>query len=143
MSNSPYQILGDAGVRALVDAFFDVMSQDNAFTELRALYPSDVTDVKQRLKAYLVAWMGGPPVYAIAFGDIDLKEAHAKVPIDANMRDCWLKCMALALDNVQADAELKTVLQEPLFRIAESVRNRGGPVGDDPSPPGMRVIARG
>ena len=143
MASSPYEILGDDGIKKLVDAFYDAMNELPQAAEVRAMHAENLDEVKRRLKAYLIGWMGGPPVYLAAFGTVCLTDVHKPYPIDAKMRDQWLLCMHEALQRIDASEELKEMLKDPLYRIADTVRNWGGPDGEDPAPQGMRLIARG
>lgn len=123
---TPYEIMGDQGVRNLASAFYDVMDALPELAKIREMHAKDLSSVKRMLAAYLTQWMGGPPVYLAVKGTVCLTEPHAPYNIGPVERDLWLKCMDLALDKVGASEALKTMLREPFKRVAETVRNSDG-----------------
>lgn len=121
--NTPYQALGEEGIRSLTNAFYDVMDELPEAADLRSLHAEDLSPMKEKLAEYLIGWMGGPPVYAEKYGSVCMTEPHAAYKIGPKLRDQWLLCMEKALEKVDADDELKSMLETPLFRIADAVRN--------------------
>lgn len=120
---TPYDLLGEQGVRNLAEAFYEVMDELPAAAHVRAMHADNLDDIKRKLAAYLTGWMGGPPVYLAAFGTVCLTEAHAPYMINRAARDQWLLCMREALQRTGASAELMRMLAEPLQRIADAVQN--------------------
>jgi len=104
---TPYEILGQQGVRELADAFYDVMDELPQAARVRAMHADNLDDIKRKLAAYLTGWMGGPPVYLAAFGSVCLTDAHAPYAIDQQAREQWLFCMQQALQRVHAELESK------------------------------------
>ena len=50
----PYELVGgDAGVRALVDAFYDRMDLEDAFAGIRKLHPPSLDGSRDKLYWYL------------------------------------------------------------------------------------------
>lgn len=121
---TPYEMLGDRGIRELANAFYDVMDTLPEATPIRAMHARDLGNVKRMLAAWLTQWMGGPPVYLAIKGSVCLTGPHASYAIGPAERDMWLRCMDLALERIGASDELKSVLREPLRRVADTVRNR-------------------
>ncbi len=124
---TPFEILGEDGIRALCGAFYDIMDEDASLAELRAMHAPDLEPMKERLSQYLIGWMGGPPIYQQAHGTVCLTDPHEPYHIGPRERDQWLDCMDKALIRVEASEELVQMLKTPLFRVAEAVRNREGP----------------
>jgi hemoglobin len=124
MAQTPYEILGDEGVRALAKAFYQVMDSDPELAPIRAMHAADLTKVGSLLAAYLTGWMGGPPVYLAVKGTVCLTDVHAPYAIGPAQRDLWLRCMDRALLRIGASEELKEMLREPMFRVADTVRNQ-------------------
>jgi hemoglobin len=121
---TPYDILGDAGIRDLVGAFYDVMDESPDVARIRAMHAQDLGPMKSVLTAYLTQWMGGPPVYLALRGSMCLSAPHMPFAIGPDERDMWLACMDRALERVGASDSLKAMLREPLRHVAEAVRNR-------------------
>jgi hemoglobin len=129
MADTPYEILGQEGVRALAEAFYDVMDELPQAADVRAMHAENLETIKRKLTAYLTGWMGGPPVYQAMTGTVCLTEPHEPYAIGPKERDQWLLCMNEALERTGASDELKEMLKIPMFQIADTVRNQ-----DDSSP---------
>ena len=130
MSNTPqtpYQILGEEGIRELTNAFYDIMDTLPEASDLRAMHAKDLAPMKEKLAEYLTGWMGGPPLYADKYGTVCMTEPHEPYHIGPEERDQWLHCMDLALERTGASEELVQMLKHPMFRVADAVRNREGP----------------
>ena len=143
MADTPYEILGQDGVKALADAFYDVMDELPQAAEIRAMHAENLDSIKRMLTAYLTGWMGGPPVYQAMKGTVCLTEPHEPYAIGPQERDQWLECMDRALDRIGASDELVNMLKEPMFRVADTVRNQehSGPKPAKPQDP--NIIAMG
>ena len=124
MSN-PYQLLGgEAGVRALCARFYTIMDTMSEARGIRAMHGESLDPIREKLFEYLSGWMGGPPLYSQRTGTVCLTHPHAPYAIGAAERDAWLACMERALEEVGASTELKDMLREPLFRVADMLVNR-------------------
>jgi len=121
---TPYQALGETGIRALTHAFYDIMDALPAAADVRAMHAKDLEPMKEKLAEYLVGWMGGPPLYEDKYGTVCMTEPHEHYAIGPRERDQWLLCMEKALDAIEADDDVRVMLKQPLFRIADAVRNR-------------------
>ena len=121
---TPYQLLGEEGIRRLADAFYEIMEEAHEAAGIRRMHADDLGPIKEKLYEYLVGWMGGPPLYARKTGTVCLTEPHEPYAIGPDERDQWLLCMYRALDRIGASDEVKEMLREPLFRVADTVRNR-------------------
>lgn len=132
---SPYDILGDEGIRDLVGAFYDVMDESPDAARIRAMHAADLGPMRSMLTAFLTQWMGGPPVYQALRGSMCLTGAHMPYAIGPAERDMWLACMDRALERIGASEALTTMLREPLRRVADAVRNRpdSAPARSDPN----------
>lgn len=126
-AQTPYQLLGEDGIRTLVNAFYDIMDTLPEATDLRAMHARDLAPMKEKLSEYLIGWMGGPPLYADKYGTVCMTEPHEPYHIGPEERDQWLLCMHKALAQTGASEELVEMLRLPLFRIADTIRNREGP----------------
>lgn len=137
---TPYDILGDSGIRALAEAFYDVMDELTEVAEIRAMHADNMDEIKRKLGTYLIGWMGGPPVYLAMNGTVCLTDPHEPYHIGPRQRDQWLLCMDKALERIGASEALVTMLEEPMRHIADTVRNQDD---SDPKPLAPGVIAVG
>jgi len=120
---TPYEILGDQGIKDLAAAFYEVMDELPLAEDIRAMHAENLDHVKRMLSAYLTGWMGGPPVYLAIKGTVCLTDPHEAFRIGPKERDQWLACMNEALIRTGASEDLKTMLKDPLFRVAQTVQN--------------------
>ncbi len=126
-AQTPFQLLGEQGIRELTSAFYDIMDSLPEAAGVRAMHAADLAPMKEKLAEYLIGWMGGPPLYAQKYGSVCMTEPHEHYHIGPEERDQWLLCMHKALAQTGASEELVEMLRQPLFRIADAIRNREGP----------------
>ena len=119
-ARSPYEILGEDGIGELVDAFYDAMDEMPQAARVRAMHKENLDEIRDKLKDYLTGWMGGPPLYHRKTGTVCLTDPHDPYWIGPRERDQWLLCMDEALERISASDELKNMLKEPMYRIADT-----------------------
>ena len=137
---TPYQLLGEDGIRELTRVFYDLMDTLPEAAGLRAMHAADLSPMKEKLAEYLIGWMGGPPLYADKYGTVCMTTPHEPYHIGPEERDQWLLCMDAALAQTGASEELVEMLKVPMFRVADAVRNKEGPSSAATNP---NVIAAG
>ncbi|MCP4835635.1 MAG: group II truncated hemoglobin [Phycisphaera sp.] len=124
--NTPFNALGgEPVVRRMVDAFYDHMDSDPPFEHLRALHPESLVESRDKLHDFLCGWLGGPQHYMNKHGHPRLKMRHAPFPIGEIERDQWLACMALALDDLAVEGEIRSFLDGRFAHVADFMRNQG------------------
>lgn len=127
---SPYELLGgDAAVIALAERFYDVMeAREPALTALHACDPPGKISrgSRERFGLFLVGWVGGPQTYIETYGHPRLRMRHGHVPIDLAMRDAWLRCMQVAMDDRGVTGDVRTFLDRRFAEVADFLRNRDG-----------------
>ncbi|MEZ4401903.1 MAG: group II truncated hemoglobin [Kofleriaceae bacterium] len=126
VDEAPFERLGgEAGVRRLVDHFYDRMDQRPDCAPIRAMHPADLASSRDKLAWFLTGWLGGPPVYVQRFGHPRLRARHLPFAIDDAARDQWMSCMREALAaTITADEPLRAHLELTLSRLADHMRNR-------------------
>jgi len=122
---SPYDLLGgEAGVRRLVDRFYDLMDTSPEATTIRKLHAASLKSSREKLFLFLTGWTGGPPLYIQRFGHPRLRQRHFPFPIGVRERDEWLWCMDRALDEHEMPDDLRERLRERFHQLADHMRNR-------------------
>jgi hemoglobin len=122
---SHYSRLGEeAGVRRLVDRFYDLMSELPEAKPIRALHPPDLGSSRDKLYWFLCGWLGGPQYYVERFGHPRLRARHLPFPIGPAERDQWMLCMRRALDDTVADGLLRELLAGSFAKLADHMMNR-------------------
>ena len=129
--STPYErVGGDAGVRALVDAFYDRMDLEEAFAGIRQLHPATLDGSRDKLYWYLSGWLGGPQHYVERFGHPRLRARHLPFAIAEAERDQWLACMGLAMAELGEAAGFTDTMRARLMNAfagtADWMRNKTG-----------------
>lgn len=115
---------GEAGVRALVDRFYDLMDSAPEATNIRKLHAASLKVSREKLFKFLSGWLGGPQLYVAEYGHPMLRARHLPFPIAERERDEWLWCMRRALDEHDMPTELRAFLQQRFNQLADHMRNR-------------------
>jgi hemoglobin len=113
---------GTAGIDLLVRRFYEHMDALPEARAIREMHAADLTEVRDKLAVFLVAWLGGPNEYRARFGSISIPSFHARFPIDEAERDAWLLCMARAVDEQPWDETFKLYFMQAIGVPAERVR---------------------
>ena len=115
---------GEAGIRQLVDEFFERMGTDERFATIYAMHPEHKDVSRDKLARFLCGWLGGPKLYNEKYGAIGIPKVHAHLAIATAERDQWLTCMAETVELQPFAADFKKYLMAQLFVPAEAVRRR-------------------
>ena len=117
---------GEAGIWQLVNRFYDLMDELPESWELRKIHPEDLQGSRDKLFKFLSGWLGGPGLYEAEYGHPRLRMRHMPFPVDTQMRDQWLLCINMALDEQIQDELLKMQLKSAFANVADHMRNRAG-----------------
>ncbi len=112
---------GEAGIRALVDDFYNIMGSNPEYRTIFSWHPEDISVSTDKLARFLCGWMGGPRRYSEKYGRISIPGAHQHLDVTEAERDQWLSCMREALDRQPYPESLKTYLIEQLSVPAQAV----------------------
>lgn len=124
---SHYEALGgEAGIRALVDRFYDLMDSAPEAVHVRALHAASLKVSREKLRLFLTGWTGGPQLYVEQYGHPMLRRRHFPFAIGARERDEWLWCMTRALDAHDMEPALRDYLTQRMQALADHMRNTDG-----------------
>jgi hemoglobin len=116
IGDATFQAAGkEAGVKALVEAFYQQMSTLESAQIVRAMHDEDLTTTKDKLFCFLCGWMGGPRLYNEKYGVMVIPAAHSHLDIGKEEITAWLECMEKALQKQPYPDDLKQYL---LARLA-------------------------
>lgn len=120
------EIGGEAGVRKLVEVFYDIIEFEPEGRVLHVLHMRGNGVAHSRIEQFnfLSGFLGGPSLYVEKHRHSDVREMHAHVEIDGEARDAWLTCMSMAIDRVGITEEIKTRLMAPFTDVAKMLVNR-------------------
>ena len=125
LSASIYELIGgEAGLKDLVDRFYDIVDSAPEAKELRALHAKSLKRSREKLFLFLSGWSGGPPLYVEAYGHPRLRQRHMPFSIGTKERDQWLWCMDKALDEGDYDQGVVEYLKNRFSEVADFMRNR-------------------
>ncbi|KFE52155.1 group II truncated hemoglobin [Pseudomonas syringae] len=123
-STSTYlQLGGEAGIRKLVDRFYELMEMLSEAQVLRLMHPSTLADSADSLLKFLSGWFGGPPLFQLERGHPRLRIRHAPYAISIVERDEWMLCMRQAIDEQVNDIALNSKLQRMFSEMADHMIN--------------------
>jgi hemoglobin len=128
-SDTPFDRLGgEAAVRALVERFYDAMSELEP--ALANLHPCDADGrvaraSRDRFALFFIGWLGGPQDYIAEHGHPRLRMRHGRVPVDAAMAEAWMRCMRAAFDRSGVEGQVRAFLEAKLGDVAQFLRNQG------------------
>lgn len=119
------QIGGEAGVRRLVETFYDLVESHPAGRPVLLLQLRGHGIAHARIDQFnfLSGFFGGPRLFTERYGHSDVRKIHAHVVIDQEASDAWLTCMDMAIDQIGLAAGLKRQLMENFTRVAEALVN--------------------
>jgi hemoglobin len=117
-----FQLLGEAGISALVRGFYRRVQKDPV---LARLYPEDdLAGAEQRLRDFLVYRFGGPPRYIQERGHPRLRLRHMPFAIDVVAREHWLAAMTASMTENGLDPGVAAYLQRFFTDVGTFLINR-------------------
>ena len=125
---SPFEQIGGArAIASIVDRFYDLMDQDPAYAELRAMHAADLAPMRHSLAGWLMAWAGGPRNWFAENPGKCIMRSHRALGIAPETAEQWIDAMTRAIaDCGPEDRELGRTLAEQLDRIAQAMVTRNG-----------------
>jgi len=117
---------GEAGIRRLVDAFYDRMDRDADYRGIRDLHPPTLEGSRDKFFWFLCGWSGGPDLFVQRFGHPRLRARHMPYAIGLSERDQWLRCMYDAIVEIDLDPDLAQGLMQSFLQTADWMRNQTG-----------------
>ena len=111
-------------IRAIVEAFYDVMDKDEKAKPIRQMHPEDLTSSREKLFMFLSGWTGGPQLYTERYGHPFLRRRHLPFKIGEEERDQWIYCMTKGMLNLKMEEEKIKALLNALYPIADFMRNQ-------------------
>jgi len=123
---SVYEAIGgEAGVKKLVDRFYQLMDTLPEAQAARAIHPADLSDSNQKLFEYFSGWLGGPPLFVERRGPPMLRARHLHAPIAEEEVKAWLLCFMRAWREVVGDRpEIDEIVLPQIHSLAHHMRNR-------------------
>jgi hemoglobin len=120
-----YELIGgEAGIRALVARFYELMDTLPEVYGIRKIHAQDLSGAGEKLFMYLSGWLGGPQLYVEKYGHPRLRARHMPFAIGDEERDQWMLCMRQAMADTIPDENLRAALDKNLTSLADFMRNK-------------------
>jgi len=125
-SASPFErVGGHAVLRAVTDRFYDLMEQDPAYAELRAMHAADLAPMRAALPQFMAGWASGPRDWFEANPGKCMMSLHAPFPISAATARQWAEAMKRAIaETAVADRAIGDAMADVLERMALGMARR-------------------
>lgn len=122
---TPYEVIGgEAGIRQLVDYFYDFMDELAEVKTTRNLHAKSLKGSREKLFLFLSGWLGGPDLYVEKYGHPMLRRRHLPFSIGQRERDEWMICMRKAMEKMALDEAFRQQLEQAFYSTADHMRNR-------------------
>lgn len=114
------QLGGEAGLRTLIETFYDRMETDPAVYALHRLHfrGHGMSHTRQAQFEFMSGFLGGRAYYRERFGHMDLREIHAHVPIRQADAELWLDTFDAALADCGMEGPAVDRMRTTLRRAA-------------------------
>ena len=122
---TPYDRIGGREVlRAIVNRFYDLMDEDPAYAQLRAMHAPDLAPMRESLTGFLTGWSGGPRDWFA--GGKCVMSAHKPLAISPGASGQWMAAMRRAIDETVGgrDPEIAKAMTDVLKQMAAGMVNR-------------------
>ncbi len=96
-SREIYGRMGEAAIFQMCADFYAELEH----SDIRALFSEDMPTASERLAAFLVGLLGGPPLYQQRYGPPQMRARHIPFAIDQHARDVWLDCFKRVLEDAE------------------------------------------
>ena len=120
---SPYDHLGEAGVKRLANTFYDIMESDEQAKELLALHPKPLDNIRQKFFEFLSGWTGGPDLFVEKYGHPRLRARHLPFTVNQELKEQWMYCMNKALSQEVDNPVTREHLRRSFDQLANHMIN--------------------
>lgn len=126
---TPFDMIGGhPAIRRIVERFYDLMDQDPAYAELRALHAPDLAPMRHSLTGFLAAWAGGPRDWFEEHPGKCMMSVHKGITIAPQVAEQWAEAMNRAIAEHGPDNQmLGKEMADMLSRMALAMGQRPAP----------------
>ncbi len=123
---TPFYILGGFPVfEAICNRFYDLMEQDPAYAELRAMHAPDLSPMRESLPQFLAGWAGGPRDWFEAHPDRCMMSIHKPFKMNPRVASQWAGAMKQAIADVAPEPkDLADAMGEVLEDLCTAMGQR-------------------
>ncbi|MFC6620582.1 group II truncated hemoglobin [Novosphingobium panipatense] len=123
LPDTPFHRLGGAPVfEAICNRFYDLMEQDPAYAELRAMHAPDLDPIRRSFPKFLAGWAGGPRDWFDSNPGRCMVSLHKPFVINPAVAAQWAEAMQRAIADVAPQpAAMATAMGEALATLARGM----------------------
>ena len=114
-----YSRIGSEKLRCLVNTFYDLIFKESTISHL---FKAGDESIRQKQFLFLTQFLGGPQLYSEKYGHPKMKMRHLPHSIGGSEKDEWLRCMKIAIEQMDFDDDLKVALYNCFPKVAEHMR---------------------
>ena len=121
---TPYERLGGLPVlEQISERFYDLMENDPAYAELRAMHAPDLSRMRGALAQFLMGWSGGPRDWFDANPGRCMMSVHKPYTITHAVAGQWAEAMVRAINDVlgESDPPLAQEMARVLDQLARGM----------------------
>jgi hemoglobin len=119
LAKTPFDLVGGMTVvQRIVDRFYDLLEQDQAYCALRRLHAQDLGPMRASLTGFLAAWLGGPRDWFDDHPGLCMMSAHRNVAMTAETGRQWAEAMTRAIVDSSVESGLAAKMAEALSDLA-------------------------
>ncbi len=115
---------GEPVLREFVDHLYGFMEILPEVAHVREMHSEDLSHARKRLFMFLSGMLGGPALYAEAFGHPRLRRKHLHFGIGNKERDQWMLCAQRAVKQLDVPGHIGEELLKSLWVMANHLRNK-------------------
>lgn len=121
--NAPFYKLGGAPTfQAIANRFYDLMDQDPAYAELRAIHAEDLGPMRESLPKFLAGWAGGPRDWFEANPGRCMMSVHKPFTISKQLAGQWGEAMERAVADIAPEpADMAKAMGQVLGDLARGM----------------------
>jgi len=94
-SREIYAAMGEENIFRMCRDFYAEIGKST----IRHLFPADLPAASEKIAAFFVGLLGGPPLFQDRYGDPMMRARHLKFAIREEERQEWLRCFRVVLEN--------------------------------------------
>ena len=127
-SESLYNLIGgEKGLFSLVESFNNIIETQQVGKLLHILHlrGHGIAHSRIELFNFLSGFLGGPNLYLEKYGHANLRKMHEHVEVTTQAKEDWIACMAMALEEVGLEPNIKLRLLTHFSKVASNLVNSG------------------
>lgn len=116
-----YNQIGSDKLKQLIETFYSFVFTSE---KIAPLFQNDKEEIKEKQFLFLTQFLGGPALYTQKYGHPKMRQRHLPHPITEEAKQEWLRCMKLAIHELDLTEDIKISLYNCFPAVAQHMVNR-------------------